>query len=170
MTLTDRLTAPLLPSMGLLSEGQVRGQDCVFCGSPAAIDLGRHDMKCLGAVISWFPRACRPCADGGYVDHLITAATSACQDLPPPPRLADLYRRLQHEVRRRLPIAERAASVAVQGTMSYHAHQRVVDAATDALTDAADDSEPSPLVLAMRCHELGRRLHDLVPYRPCGDS
>lgn len=51
--------------------------------------------------------------------------------------------------------------------MSYHAHQRIVDAATDVLLDTVGDDNPSPLVLAMRCSELGRRLRDLIPYQPC---
>ncbi|WAL95278.1 DUF6415 family natural product biosynthesis protein [Streptomyces sp. Je 1-369] len=132
-----------------------------------AVELGRQDAKCLGAVVSWYPRACRDCAAGGYVDHLLSAAFSACRDLPPPEQLLDLYLRLRHEVRRRLPTVEQAAATAGQGTMSYHAHQRIVDAATDVLLDTVGDDNPSPLVLAMRCSELGRRLRDLIPYQPC---
>ncbi|MFI1677079.1 hypothetical protein [Streptomyces sp. NPDC020607] len=172
MTLTDHLATPLLPAMAMLSDGQVRGQDCVFCGGIAAVDLGRHDVRRLGVVTSWFPRACRPCANGGYVDHLLSAAFSACRDLGPPEQLLDLYLRLRHEVRRRLPAAEQAVESAGQGTMSSYSHQRIVDAATNALNDVTDvtDDDPSPLVLAMRCSELGRCLRDLVPYRPTGED
>ncbi|MEU5773864.1 DUF6415 family natural product biosynthesis protein [Streptomyces venezuelae] len=165
MISTDHLAAPMLPSMGLLSEAQVRGQDCVFCGAMAAIDLGRQDAKCLDAVVSWFPRACRACAGGGYVDGLIAAACAACRDLPRPEQMLDLYLRLRHEVRRRLPIAQKAVQSADQGTLGWHAHQRIVDAAKDALLEPTGD-DPSPLVLAMRCSELGRRLTDLTPYQP----
>ncbi|MFI1676601.1 DUF6415 family natural product biosynthesis protein [Streptomyces sp. NPDC020607] len=170
MTLTDRFAGPLLPSTGLLSDGQVRGRNCVFCDitlSANAVTLGAHDIHFLGAVVQWFPRSCRPCDAGGYADSLLGAAFSACRDLPPPEQLLDLYLRLRHEVRRRLPTVEQAAATAGQGTMSYHAHQRIVDAATDALLDTVGDDNPSPLVLAMRCSELGRRLRDLIPYQPC---
>ncbi|MFD4631431.1 hypothetical protein ACFVYR_21340 [Streptomyces sp. NPDC058284] len=171
MTLATPLSAPQLPSVGTLSDGQVRGRDCVFCGitltAATAVDLGTHDITRLGTVTHWFPRTCRSCAAGGYLDCLLDAAFSACRELPPVEQLLDLYLRLRHEVRRRLPAVEQAAAIAGRGTLTWHAHQRIADAATDALNDMTGD-QPSPLALAMRCSEFGRRLRDLTPYEPCG--
>lgn len=173
MTLADHhLSTPLLPSLGMLSEGQVRGLDCTFCGvslsSTEAVDLEARDILRLGEPGPWSPRACRPCADGGCVDRLLVSSFSACRDLPPTDQLLDLYLRLRHEVRRRLPAVEQAARIAGRGTLTWHAHQRIVDAANDALNDMADD-DPSLWALALRCSELGRRLRDLIPYPACGE-
>jgi hypothetical protein len=53
-----------LPEFNTLSQQQVRGITCVFDGvalSPAtAVDLGEHRIRRIH--VSWFPRACRPCA------------------------------------------------------------------------------------------------------------
>ncbi|MFF1378624.1 DUF6415 family natural product biosynthesis protein [Streptomyces sp. NPDC058308] len=171
MTLTDRLSAPLLPSVNVLSEAQVRGTGCVFCGvtlsTETAVDLGPHKLTRLDEVACWFPRACRPCIGGGYVDVLLTTAFTACRALPPPKTLTDTCRRLRHEIRRRLPAATVAAAESGEGSMAWHAHQRTIDASHDALADEAGE-RPSPLVLAMRVSELGRRLRDLLRYPPCG--
>ncbi|QEU94619.1 hypothetical protein CP970_30340 [Streptomyces kanamyceticus] len=169
VTPAESLFAPLLPSVGMLSEGQFRGRDCAFCGitlSPTtAVDLGAHHIKRSGVDVRWFPRACRTCVEGGYVNALLDAAFSACRALPPPAHLTDLYARLRHEIRRRLPAAWAAAAQAGEDTLTWHAHQRVIDASTDALADGPGD-RPSPLTLAMRVAELGRRLRDLAPYPP----
>ncbi|MFF1381649.1 DUF6415 family natural product biosynthesis protein [Streptomyces sp. NPDC058308] len=173
MKLTDHLSAPVLPAVNVLSTGQARGRDCVFCGiiltSDTAVDLGVRDLQRAGEKVHWFPRACRWCADGGYVDILFAAAFSACGTLPPPEQLTDLYRRLRHEIRRRLPAATKASDEAGEGSLEWHAHQRNIDAAHDALADEPGD-RPGSLVLAMRVAELGRRLRDLLRYPPCGGT
>ncbi|MEU7579007.1 hypothetical protein AB0B50_15550 [Streptomyces sp. NPDC041068] len=42
----------------MLSDRQVRGQDCVFCGialrAGAAVDLGARELKRCGATVRWF--------------------------------------------------------------------------------------------------------------------
>lgn len=175
MTLTEHLTSPLLPSVDVLSDGQVRGGDCVYCGVTLrpgdAVDLGVRNLRRDGA-LHWFPRACRSCADGGYIDVMLSAAFSACRELPPPDELTDLCLRLRHEICRRLPAVEDAAVRAGEGTLTGHSHQRVVDACADALNAMIDgpDDCPSSLVLGMRAAELGRRLRDLAPYPPCETS
>ena len=54
-----------LPSLAGMSEGQVRGADCVWDGitlTPAtAVDLGKRTARRAGADVNWFPRACRSC-------------------------------------------------------------------------------------------------------------
>jgi len=57
-------TAVDLPSVTGLSEPQVRGQACVWCGiilDATAIDLGPRPLNRLGAEAQWFPRSCRHC-------------------------------------------------------------------------------------------------------------
>ncbi|MEV5979119.1 DUF6415 family natural product biosynthesis protein [Streptomyces sp. NPDC052114] len=163
---------PRLPAADALSDAQVRGRDCVFCGitlrAGAAVDLGAQHVKRLDARVNWFPRACRPCADGAYVTALLDAAFSACRALPPPDELMDLHVRLQYEIHRRLPAARAAAAHAGERTLTWHSHRRVIDAVTDALADGPGD-RPSPLALALRAAELGRRLRDLTAYPPCED-
>ena len=55
---------PLPPYSGL-SDRQVRGCDCVWCGivltTHTAADLGERRMRRLDTHISWFPRGCRQC-------------------------------------------------------------------------------------------------------------
>ncbi|MFD5670954.1 hypothetical protein [Streptomyces sp. NPDC127040] len=51
-----------LPPVSELSEQQVRGVACVYCGihlGPAAVDLGMRKAGRAGARVAWFPRACR---------------------------------------------------------------------------------------------------------------
>jgi hypothetical protein len=54
--------SPELPSIADLSEAQVRGAACVYCGvvldSGTAVDLGERRGRRAGAAFSWFPRAC----------------------------------------------------------------------------------------------------------------
>jgi hypothetical protein len=51
-----------LPPIGDLTELQVRGAACVYCGvildSGTAVDLGEQRSRRAGATFSWFPRAC----------------------------------------------------------------------------------------------------------------
>ncbi|WP_069886614.1 DUF6415 family natural product biosynthesis protein [Streptomyces luteocolor] len=173
MPLTEHLTSPRLPSVDTLSDGQVRGRDCVHCGvtlsAGAVVDLGPQSVKRCGSEVTWFPRACQPCTDGRYVGVLLDAAFSACRVLPPPDRLMDLYLRLRHEICRRMPAVQGAAAGAGEGTLTWHSHRRVIDAVADALAEGPGE-HPSPLVLAMSAAELGRRLRDLAPYPPCEES
>ncbi|MGW0736970.1 hypothetical protein [Streptomyces sp. NPDC002851] len=53
-----------------LSEQQVRGTACVWCGvildNRTAVNLGQRPLHRLDLVVSWFPRACPSCGkDGG---------------------------------------------------------------------------------------------------------
>lgn len=51
-----------LPPIGSLSEPQVRGTACVYCGvvldNESAVDLGERTARQGGATRRWFPRAC----------------------------------------------------------------------------------------------------------------
>lgn len=52
-----------LPPMSELSEQQVRGTACVYCGvcldNGTAVDLGQQRAGRADRVQWWFPRACR---------------------------------------------------------------------------------------------------------------
>ncbi|HEX5596343.1 MAG TPA: hypothetical protein VFX61_10050 [Micromonosporaceae bacterium] len=59
-----------LPSLEGLGNGQVRGQDCVWCGTgqlavATSVDYGEQMSPLSGAPDSarmrWYPRGCRPC-------------------------------------------------------------------------------------------------------------
>lgn len=56
-------TLPPLPPVGDLSEQQVRGTACVYCGihldNATAVDLGERTARQAGSPRRWFPRACR---------------------------------------------------------------------------------------------------------------
>lgn len=53
-----------LPPLSTLSDQQVRGTACVYCGicldNATAIDLGEQRAGRAGASVRWFPRACPP--------------------------------------------------------------------------------------------------------------
>lgn len=56
------LPPPPLPPVADLSEQQVRGTACVYCGihlGPTAVDLGERTAGRAGERVAWFPRACR---------------------------------------------------------------------------------------------------------------
>ncbi|RZE99422.1 hypothetical protein C0L86_11390 [Streptomyces sp. SCA2-2] len=59
----DYRSTRVLPAPAHLTEAQLRGAACVWCGvklALSAVDLGvRPDPQCPWA--SWFPRACPPC-------------------------------------------------------------------------------------------------------------
>ncbi|MFG2638557.1 hypothetical protein ACGFX8_33015 [Streptomyces sp. NPDC048362] len=63
----NALAALPLPEVNSLSQGQVRGIACVWDGVPlrtaTAVDLGERRVRWSGTRTSWFPRACRPCAE-----------------------------------------------------------------------------------------------------------
>lgn len=52
-----------LPSLDGLSEQQVRGKACLWCGvtlaAETAVDLGPRVTKRAGSEVRWFPRGCR---------------------------------------------------------------------------------------------------------------
>lgn len=54
--------SPPLPPIADLSEQQVRGIACVYCGitldNATAIDLGERPASRAGGRVRWFPRAC----------------------------------------------------------------------------------------------------------------
>ncbi len=56
-----------VPSTKGLSERQLRGTACAWCGTPVttdtAVDLGPRPYRRLNLKSSWFPRACVPCAE-----------------------------------------------------------------------------------------------------------
>lgn len=76
----------VLPSLAGLSEQQVRGADCVWDGitlsSATAVDLGRRSAHRAGAVVDWFPRACRSCVQlAAYAAlHTHTLMCEQCVD------------------------------------------------------------------------------------------
>ncbi|MFB6805509.1 hypothetical protein [Streptomyces sp. NPDC056387] len=53
---------PPLPPVGDLSEQQVRGTACVYCGihlgAGPAVDLGERIAQLADLRVRWFPRAC----------------------------------------------------------------------------------------------------------------
>ncbi|WP_030300460.1 hypothetical protein [Streptomyces katrae] len=58
------MSKPLpLPPVGDLSEQQVRGTACVYCGihlgAGPAVDLGEQLARVADLAVRWFPRACR---------------------------------------------------------------------------------------------------------------
>ncbi|MFD5026973.1 hypothetical protein [Streptomyces sp. NPDC058373] len=60
------MTTAQLPHPRTLTDDQLRGAACVWCGTTVttatAVDLGaRPDPSCPWA--SWYPRACPPCAE-----------------------------------------------------------------------------------------------------------
>ena len=59
-------TRPALPPVGRLTEQQVRGTACVYCGvrldDATAVALGPRRLRRLDMVVRWFPRACQGCA------------------------------------------------------------------------------------------------------------
>ncbi|MFJ4919180.1 hypothetical protein [Streptomyces sp. NPDC088725] len=58
-----------MPAVETLSERQLRGADCVFCGLAVSReevrDLGQRKRRVFGLQVSWFPRAHPRCAEGG---------------------------------------------------------------------------------------------------------
>lgn len=62
-----------LPSVTGLSEAQVRGKSCVWCGvilGATAVDLGPQKAQRAGDQVAWFPRGCRLCT----AEHAYSAA------------------------------------------------------------------------------------------------
>ncbi|MFF4350668.1 hypothetical protein [Streptomyces sp. NPDC001530] len=63
---TVQLAAHPVPSVDTLSEAQVCGRACVWCGAPldnrAAVDLGERTSDAHGVEAHWFPRGCLMCA------------------------------------------------------------------------------------------------------------
>jgi hypothetical protein len=59
-----------LPAWRDLSDQQVRGAACVWCGiflaTPTAVDLGVRRIKVLDGHLDTFPRACRACMRSCY--------------------------------------------------------------------------------------------------------
>lgn len=58
-----------LPQPDALSERQLRGADCCFCGLDLThgeiTDLGQQRVTVHGARVSWFPRSCPGCPGAG---------------------------------------------------------------------------------------------------------
>ncbi|WP_225811353.1 hypothetical protein [Streptomyces spinosus] len=77
------LAALPLPEFNSLSQGQVRGIACIWDGAPlstaTAVDLGERKVRLVGTRISWFPRACRPCALKQAMDALLEHGQSCEQ-------------------------------------------------------------------------------------------
>jgi hypothetical protein len=92
--------------VGTLSEQQLRGAECVWCGvhltTDTAVDLGEHRIRVLDSHITAFPRGCRPCtADTAYralLDHAPTC--KQCVDDAPRCETGAALRRLIREGRR----------------------------------------------------------------------
>jgi hypothetical protein len=63
-----------LPGITGLSEQQVRGKACVWCGVTSengkAIDLGQRPAQFAGSQVSRFPRGCCPCAKSNAEQEL----------------------------------------------------------------------------------------------------
>ncbi len=54
-----------LPDHNEMSEGQIRGADCAWCGksltAETAVDLGERRIRSLDTHFDTFPRGCKPC-------------------------------------------------------------------------------------------------------------
>lgn len=72
-----------LPALDGLTEAQVRGRDCVWCGivltAETAIDCGPRRKKHLGTAYDWFPRSCTSCTGGAALRALHDHAP-ACKE------------------------------------------------------------------------------------------
>lgn len=76
---TVQLAAHPVPSVDTLSEAQVRGKGCVWCGATldnrAAVDLGERTSTAHGVEARrWFPRGCLTCAGARYYRALLDHA------------------------------------------------------------------------------------------------
>lgn len=64
----DAITRNLPPTESL-TERQLRGADCVFCGRDLFLgdvrNLGEQTREVFGSVVAWFPRADPGCLTGG---------------------------------------------------------------------------------------------------------
>ncbi|MEV7343932.1 hypothetical protein [Streptomyces sp. NPDC093544] len=65
-----------VPSVDTLSEAQVRGGGCVWCGvtldNRAAVDLGERTFDVQGVEARrWFPRGCLTCAGARFYRALL---------------------------------------------------------------------------------------------------
>ncbi|OON72617.1 hypothetical protein B1H18_29020 [Streptomyces tsukubensis] len=60
------MAVPELPRLPDLSDPQIRGAACVWCGvgliAGQVVDLGERPCRWLTHKASWFPRACTSCA------------------------------------------------------------------------------------------------------------
>jgi len=95
-----------LPSVTGLSEQQVRGTACVWCGvilDDTAVDFGAQKAQFAGSETSWFPRGCGRCvADRAYrtlLDH--APLCEQCVDDASTCETGVSLRRLMREGRRR---------------------------------------------------------------------
>ncbi|MET8766300.1 hypothetical protein [Streptomyces sp. NPDC004658] len=79
----NALTLLPLPEFNSLSQAQVRGATCVWDGVPltaeTAVDLGERRVRRITERVSWFPRACRPCALKQAMDALLEHGQSCEQ-------------------------------------------------------------------------------------------
>ncbi|WP_172384815.1 DUF6415 family natural product biosynthesis protein [Streptomyces sp. MNP-20] len=108
-------------------------------------------------------------ADQPRLEDLVELAFRALADPPAPEETAALHRRIVAEILLRLPQAEQAAAAERERSDAWYTHQRVIDAAHDAL--AMEGEEPTlgdgPTGAALRVVELARRLRALAVY-PAG--
>jgi len=91
-----------LPAVGDLSEQQVRGAACVWCGivlhSGIAVDLGQRSVRLLDGAVTMFPRSCRRCvADRAY--QAILGHTMSCEQCVDEPARCDTGRALNRLIR-----------------------------------------------------------------------
>lgn len=104
-TIPDVLELLTLPSLDGLSELQVRGITCVWCGvhlsAETAVDLGPRRQRLLDTHRNWFPRGCRACTGKKAYEYLFPHAEKCehCADNPGCPTAVEL-RRLIREGRR----------------------------------------------------------------------
>ncbi|MEW2525389.1 DUF6415 family natural product biosynthesis protein [Streptomyces sp. NPDC047071] len=107
-------------------------------------------------------------ADQSRLEDLVELAFRALADPPAPEETAALHRRLVAEILLRLPQAERAAAAERVRSDAWYTHQRVIDAAHDALAMEGEEPAPGdgPTGAALRVAELARRLRALAVYPP----
>jgi hypothetical protein len=90
-----------LPAWRDLSDQQVRGAACVWCGiflaPPTAVDLGVRRIKVLDGHLNTYPRACRTCMRA----HVLQAETdhrAMCEQCVDDHTVCDTARALRHLV------------------------------------------------------------------------
>ncbi|WP_172384758.1 DUF6415 family natural product biosynthesis protein [Streptomyces sp. MNP-20] len=106
------------------------------------------------------------------LEALIGRGFGVLGDLPAPEETATVHRRIVAEILLRLPQAEQAAAAERVRSDAWYTHQRVIDAAHDALAMEGEEPAPGdgPTGAALRVVELARRLRALSVYPPVGHA
>lgn len=79
---TEVLALLTVPAFATMSDDQVRGRSCAWCGvtlaPETAVDLGARHIRVLDQRVSRFPRGCRQCVGKAAYEALFDHA-SKCE-------------------------------------------------------------------------------------------